>query len=147
MQHLFSSKILACPKCRNVLAAGEEGLFCTNAACWYSKDPFPEVNGKPVLVDFDQSVIQYAHLKNTEASSLVKRTVVFFGIKKMIKKLLSGSNHVSACNFKKLDELMSHKKNPVILIVGGGTVGAGGEKFIEKIKTLLFPLMCIIHPM
>jgi SAM-dependent methyltransferase len=134
MQHLLLSGILACPTCRKLLSEGENGICCINTSCKSSKSPFPEVNGKPVLVDYDNSVIQYTHLKNTEASSLVKRTVDFSGIKRSIKWILNGSNPISTDNFNKLDEMMSKITNPVILIVGGGTVGAGCEKFIEKYR-------------
>lgn len=137
MEHLVASGILACPTCRKPLSVGECEICCTNASCISSKAPFPKVNGKAVLVDFDHSVIQYAHLKNTAASSLVKRTIGFSGVKKSIKKLLNGSNNITTENFNRLDVLMSKITNPLILIVGGGTVGAGCEKFIEKYRNAI----------
>lgn len=134
MKHLILSRIIACPKCKNILSEGEKGIFCTNISCFFSINTFPEVTGKPVLVDFDNSVIKFNHLKNTEASSLVNRTIYFSGFKKSIKRVLNGSNEITKSNFNKLDELISNISNPVILIVGGGTVGAGCEKFIEKYR-------------
>lgn len=137
MEHLLASEILACPICRKLLSVKGNGICCTNTSCISSKAPFPEIHSKPVLVDFDNSIIQYEHLKNTAASSLVKRTVSFSGIKKLIKKLLNGTNKITIINFNRLDTLMSKIANPVILIVGGGTVGAGSEKFIKKYRNAI----------
>ena len=134
MQNLSLSGILACPSCKTLLSVGEQGIWCTNDFCNSSLIHFPEVNGKPVLVDFEHSVIEYSHLKKTEASSLVKRTVNFSIIKKLIKRILNGSNEITVGNFNKLDERISKIINPIILIIGGGTIGAGCEKFIEKYR-------------
>lgn len=140
MNQLLNSEILACPSCRELLSIKGREICCTNALCHYSKSNFPFINDKPVLVDFENSIIQLEHLITFDGSSLVKRNENFSSFNKSIKKLLNGSNQITLGNFNKLDELISGKLNPLILIVGGGTVGAGCEEFIQKYrhKTISF---------
>jgi SAM-dependent methyltransferase len=134
MKRYFFSPILACPVCKNSIIEIDYDFFCSNSLCYHSKKIFPLVNGKLVLVDFKHSIIQYTHIKKTEASSLIQRDENFRGIKKIIKRILNGSNQISKDNFDKVDNLISKIVDPVVLIIGGGTVGAGCEEFIEKYR-------------
>ena len=134
MNQMILSEILACPRCKKKLSLLEKELRCTNLSCNSSKSSFLLVNSKPVLVDYENSIIEFEHIKNTSASSVVKRNQNFFGLINIFKKVINGSNKVSKGNFKRLDELMQNFENPSILIIGGGTIGAGSESFFEKYR-------------
>jgi SAM-dependent methyltransferase len=129
--------IATCPKCKNGLVNNENGLFCSNLNCSNHKFEFLMVNGKPALVDFENSVIEYNVLKNTSAASLVKRSVSFPTIRRVIRKLLNGSGRKTIDNLSRIDTVIAKKNKPRILIVGGGSIGAGTEEFMQKYESAI----------
>jgi SAM-dependent methyltransferase len=48
------------------------------------------------------------------------------------KRVLSGSNKVSSNNFETCSELLNKIETPKILIVGGGTIGAGSHDIVDN---------------
>lgn len=125
-------EITICPKCKSGLISNEHRLFCTQLGCSNHIDGFLMVNGKPALVDFENSVIEFDVLKNTSAASLVKRSVSFPSLRRIIRKLLNGSGKKTIENLSKISTQIAQKKHPRILIVGGGSIGAGTEEFMKK---------------
>jgi uncharacterized protein YbaR (Trm112 family) len=51
----FELEILCCPKCKSELKMDDDSVLCSNLKCEYSSKEFSKVNGKLVLVDFDNS--------------------------------------------------------------------------------------------
>ncbi|MCU0537959.1 MAG: hypothetical protein MUD14_29080, partial [Hydrococcus sp. Prado102] len=61
----FEAKLI-CPKCRSALNKNNDNYHCTNQNCEYSeKLKFPIVGQNPVLVDFEQSILNESDLLKT----------------------------------------------------------------------------------
>lgn len=88
------------------------------------------VEGYPVLVDFEQSVLRKED--TLSVSSVIERRS-YSGVASIAKRLVSPPKKVTAENVDNLIKLLSKgNDNPRILIVGGGTVGQGMEPFYEN---------------
>lgn len=130
----ISLQILACPKCKTSLIQRNDSVYCSSNNCYYSDNKFLTVNGKPVLVDFDQSVIQRESIVESNASSLIDRTTSFSGLRKSLRKALNGDNQTTRLNFEKCSKLLEKTDKPIILIVGGGTIGASMDKLLKDFE-------------
>jgi len=84
-----------------------------------------------ILVDYDDSIIQRNAFINSSTNNLVERTVKHSNIQTFIKIILNGSSDVSKINLEFCSELLKTTSNPKILIIGGGTIGAGCEEFVQ----------------
>jgi SAM-dependent methyltransferase len=90
---------------------------------------YPVVGGQPVLVDFDNSILDRDVFMALQGTSLIgerenKRSI--------IKKVLLGTNDVASSNAKTLlEEVQRLDPKPVILIVGGGTVYEGAQDLYD----------------
>jgi SAM-dependent methyltransferase len=124
--------LYCCPKCQADLEQRNKLVFCGNSQCTNSNTPFYNIDNLLILVDFPNSVINIDTLLITKASSLVKRITKFSRITRIVKKLLNGTNKVSSNNFEFCVKLLREIKNPRILIIGGGTIGAGIETIIKN---------------
>jgi SAM-dependent methyltransferase len=82
---------------------------------------FKCVNGKPILIDFSQSIIKEDWFQNTEENvSIIGKRTHFL---RKIKNLITGSdrNTLKSINiFKK-----NLPKDPKILLIGSGSIGMG----------------------
>jgi SAM-dependent methyltransferase len=84
---------------------------------------FPQVQEKPVLVDFESSVLEYDAVAQTAGQSPIirKRHLPVWAL-----NLLVGENLVAARQTQVLVDLVRQtRKRPRILVIGGGTVGSG----------------------
>lgn len=91
-----------------------------------------EVNGKPVLVDFENSVIDRELVQQTSGASIVPRSSAT-GVRRWLTSMLLGSNRVAPGNIRRfIDLLTKHNERPRILIVGGGTIGSGIDSLYEE---------------
>lgn len=125
-------EFLSCVKCKSNLQKKDDLILCSNNECDYSVRPFSSIDGKLVLVDFDNSIVHLDFIKNTNASSLVKRTENFNIFLNWGKQILNGRSEVSKLNIKTCLDLLSVLENPRILVIGGGTIGAGCELIYIK---------------
>lgn len=115
---------LICPRCAASLA--EDFHRCE--ACLLE---FQQANGMPVLVDFDDSVLEREFVLRSGAESLVprgharrNRTIA------ALLKLIRGENRVATEQVAQLVQLAGGlRPRPRILIVGGGAVGNGLQEF------------------
>lgn len=123
---------LACPRCLGPLA--EDLRRCTSCSL-----EFPEVQGKPVLVDFESSVLDYESVvRTTGQSPVIRKQLPSWAV-----KLLQGENQVAAKQSQTLLDLARRTcKRPWILVIGGGTVGSGlGALYTdESIDLIAFDL-------
>jgi SAM-dependent methyltransferase len=127
-------EILCCPVCKSKLFIRNNNLFCINNNCIYSKSPFIVTSGKNVLIDFYNSIVSKETLVKSSATSLVKRRNIDSNIKTILKRILNGSNSVSKDNFKLCSQLLKEIDSPKILIIGGGTIGAGSETIYKTYR-------------
>jgi SAM-dependent methyltransferase/uncharacterized protein YbaR (Trm112 family) len=127
------SNLLCCPKCKSELKIIDNNYFCSNQNCANFKLKFPYFNQIPALVDFDNSIIDYEQIAYENTSAFIFRDKPS-KFKKAIRTVLNGSNTKSRKNFAACLELLGNLDKPRILIVGGGTIGAGSESIIEKFR-------------
>lgn len=122
---------LLCPICKDKgLAYIRENLFCENTRCIRNKEAFSLVNQKPILIDFENSLINRNAFSKNEAKSLVKRSNSRF--KKWMRKVIRGENNITQANVKELIQRATPITNPKILVVGGGEVGYGLDDLYDQ---------------
>ena len=108
--------------------------FDETGACW-SEDAtgqrvaYPIVAGQPVLVDFDRSILDQEGISARLGDSMIGERS---GKRSWLKQVLLGQNEVAPGNAR---ALLRHATkvggNPVILIVGGGTLNTGARELYE----------------
>lgn len=117
-----------CPRCRAPLAgAAPHGLRCGSAVCELSREAFPVVGGQPALVDFVHSIVTRDGLQSRAGTSAVARHGRG-GLLGPIRRIVTPPNRVSERHAAQLLETLARVAHrPVVLVVGGGTVGNGAE--------------------
>ena len=97
---------------------------------------FNIISGLPVLVDFENSILNEDILKKSGISSPVKRSKSD-GLKKIIKKIISPPKITTKSNVQFIfDEYIG--QNPRVLIIGGATIGQNMERFYHDKNIELF---------
>jgi len=121
--------ILCCPRCKERLyepnnASPNYALACCNSACALSRDGFPDIDGVPALVDFDNSIISRDQCVASRGSSYKPRRRQSL-YQRLRAKLLREPN-VQAQHFAKVfvTEALALHSNPTILVIGGGSIGS-----------------------
>lgn len=133
--------MLVCPSCKDPLLK-KKGKFphfvCTNNKCSFSKKKFPLINNIPLLIPFGLQDCIFKDLDKNKFYNLgskkreISRNPIIF--KSSIKNFLIGKNYHTEKNFKYLVENLKSKSK--ILIIGGGEIGSGSEKFYDECKRL-----------
>ena len=117
-----------CPICESCgLTGNDDGLFCRNRQCKQHATPFSFVNNKPILIDFDRSLVTANSFLNSAGSSVVIRTES--GLKKWIRGIFRGKSGITRNNVGELIQRINLLSEPKILVVGGGEIGAGLDDF------------------
>lgn len=127
--------IARCPRCKATLAAAkpqtaDRAWLCSDEGCAYATAGFPAAENTPVLVDFDNSVVSRdvgapapGRSKGRNRLSETKRT--FLGY-------FFNSNGPTADNARRFLGLVHElAERPVVLIIGGATVGFGAQALYE----------------
>jgi SAM-dependent methyltransferase len=90
-----------------------------------STSHFASVGDAPVLVDFARSVFSRGDLLDSQAESRVERPRMA-GLKLRVKRLLSPPKPITAQNIDEFVRLLLiDNRHPLVLVIGGGTVGQG----------------------
>lgn len=111
---------LICPHCQAPLASAEHEWLCTKCS-----RAFPLVQGIPVLVNFETSVLTPDWALHTGGATLVKRNSPR-SARSTVSRLLNGTNAVATENIQALLAMaLRRRQRPRILIVGGGAIGSG----------------------
>ena len=127
------ASLLACPRCSSSLTGDVATLRCANAACACSAaGPFPTVGRHPVLVDFEQSILRREELSvdRGELPPLRPRRVVE-RLPSPIRAWWQPRNGVAAGNVGRLLSLLD-APSPLVLVVGGGTIGNGVDDLYRQ---------------
>jgi SAM-dependent methyltransferase len=122
--------ILVCPRCRSPLversSKADPELCCSNGGCALSLSPFPFIENQPVLVDFEQSLLDEAMLKAGSGASVRKRDPGRRGLMSRLRRYAIGENQVAR---RFADEFTAGvqrlAETPRVLVIGGGEVGSG----------------------
>jgi SAM-dependent methyltransferase len=133
--------LLACPRCHSPLDPALE--HCGAPGCALAAgNPFPKVGDHPALVDFERSVLDRDTLGGSGGVSLVPR-VARRGPVGLLHRLYSKPNAVARRHALALRERLEREAVvPVLLIVGGGTVGSGAEPLYDdgRLQVIAFDL-------
>lgn len=117
-----------CPKCGTELTLLGKLTFCVNNNCSFSSDGFPMVHGQPVIIDFDDSIFDRKAYEQTDGA-VIARDTSRRSPGSRLHNIINGSNPVAAGNCTRfLNALKLYVKHPVVLVIGGGTIGAGADE-------------------
>jgi len=125
--------LLRCPSCHAGLDpavdAPDGGLVCANSSCRYSRVGFPLVGGKPAIIDFDHSIIARERAATSAEDQAIETSP---GLKERLRGYLMGGNDIGPRNCRRfVAELRKLAPRPRVLVVGGGSRGAGTEALYE----------------
>jgi SAM-dependent methyltransferase len=101
---------------------------CTNVACEYSGAGFPFVDSQPVLIDFATSIFDRGTYRG-DSGSVLQRDVTRRSIGSRLHQFACGKNPIAASNCAKFIELLKEGcEQPLVLVIGGGTIGLGADE-------------------
>ena len=130
----FVFSMLRCPQCGSTLrwALAESRVYCKNENGFCTIDQgFPLINGQPALVVFERSVLQEETLLKSAGGSPIRRAKPAGLVRRTLRKIfqvLNGANPISKSNCDRLlGELLKISPQPVVLNVGGASVGHGAQ--------------------
>jgi SAM-dependent methyltransferase len=116
-------------------------VTCTLENCRLKGRIFPIIDDQPVLVDFDQSVLDEATTIERGAPTLVTRSSSW---KHALSLLVFGDKPMARRNAVRFLEMVKARNahDPVVLVVGGATIGDGAEPLYEEpgIRLIAFDL-------
>ena len=122
--------VIRCPRCRSRVSGTSTDttdLKCLNCDCLFAKEGFPTVNGKPVLIDFQNSVFDKESFFAGSGKSPVQRRPR--SLRVYLSSFLLGRNRIVERCCDRLRQLT--KKNngdkPTIIVIGGGSIGSGAD--------------------
>jgi SAM-dependent methyltransferase len=125
------SDIIRCPRCRARLDALDNRLVCTDRACRYASDGFECAGDQPVLIDFEHSIFDRPR-PGDPMLSVLRRDDMRRSLRNRVLDFFEGSNQIGVENSQAmLRSLKSLSKEPALLIIGGGALGAGVETFLQ----------------
>jgi len=120
--------LLRCPACRGRLLEDDCALRCANNAC---SARFPAIDGVPILLNEKRSVFRIEDIAKGEAlASELQRK----GRHRLLRKLIPGTSRnikarANLANFARL--LLDRSGEPRVLVIGGGTLGAGMDSVLS----------------
>jgi SAM-dependent methyltransferase len=123
-------RLLCCPRCGADLTRHSRFFECSAPGCPYHDGKrFPSIDGQPCLIDFPNSILDEAAA--TTGQSPVERKRKWYG--RLYASIVEAPNSTAEGNIRRLTELAKRRAAehgaaiPVVLVVGGGSVGAGCE--------------------
>jgi SAM-dependent methyltransferase len=120
-----------CPVCKNGKIVKNQGdLFCSNNEC---NNSFLSILGKPVLVNFNNSVIQKEEILSKQGESIIQLNEIKFI--KILKNIIFGHGYVTKKNISKISKNLNSNIDSKILIIGGGTIGSGLSGFYKDFSS------------
>jgi SAM-dependent methyltransferase len=125
------ASLLTCPRCGCHLVESDATFRCVSPACdLRTPDAFPLVGQWPVFVDFERSILERGELESAHSTGPVGRRVTprwsIGRLPPSVRSCWKPRNSVAATNVETLLSLLS-QPSPLLLVVGGGTMGNGVE--------------------
>lgn len=128
-RHVWLAANYCCPRCQSNLEGDGAVLCCTNKQCPGSEG-FPIAGDKPVLIDFDNSVVEESRFRGGDGNSPTRRRPT-----RWWDRFTRARNRVAEANGARYADLLLHRsRHPLLLIVGGGARGAGTERLYSDPK-------------
>jgi SAM-dependent methyltransferase len=105
---------------------------CSNVACEYRDRGFPIIDTQPVLIDFATSIFHRELYNGDHRGSALHRDVSLRSIGSRLHLFTLGSNPVAASNCAEFIKLLKQaSKRPIVLVIGGGTIGLGADQLYK----------------
>ena len=121
-----------CPRCSSSLRDLDVRPSCSNAACEYSRTGFPLIDKQPVLIDFATSIFD-RKMYSDDTGSALERDVTRRSVGSRLHRFTFGKNPIAASNCRKFIELLKQEsERPMVLVVGGGTIGSGADELYNE---------------
>jgi SAM-dependent methyltransferase len=121
---------LRCPITKAKLTREDDRLVAAETSDEQRRE-YPLINGKPILVNFEDSVLNKEAVQSSAAESQIERKD-YRGASRFIKKLLSPEKEETRRNIERLRGLLTDRAKPArLLIIGGGSVGQGMDPFYD----------------
>jgi len=124
-------EILICPNCKVKFEDFNRSQVCINNKCSSFKKTIKNIKGKYVLVDFSNFMISEEDFLNFNSNTNDIRKKSF--IIDLLKSVVYGNSLKTKKNVNNIIHSLN-KKCSKILVVGGGTVGAGLSNFYENYR-------------
>lgn len=131
------ASILRCPICFGTLEItereGVDGWVCINESCQNRKiGAIQDVQGQPVLIDFEQSIVSEESFREAGGGSQIDRQRSAF-VNWMKERILYSDTirRVRRSARRFAEELRQAACRPIVLVIGGGTVGLGMDELIN----------------
>jgi len=119
---------LVCPRCKAAVTIAKDHVLCSNATCLYAGRGFPMVDGRPVLIDFEDSIFRRSGYADGDGS-VIARDHSQSSLKTRLKRLVDGRNPVAADNCETfLSLIKAERSHPRVLVIGGGVLGQGADR-------------------
>ncbi len=115
-----------CPRCKSAIAAiqartSSRAFVCEDSHCELSQTGFPALDGIPVLVDFENSVLCRDEVQRSGGTSYKPRSM---GLLHKLHGFFWKSAGPTAINADRFIAEAKHlDAHPTILVIGGGTIG------------------------
>lgn len=131
--------LLRCPRCGHPLVVDKRDYRCSASSCSFSERAFAQVDRWPVLVDFERSIVEMDSLRASVGGARARaRPWTGAHLPKWLRSMcVKPPNRVAAANIQLLLSLLPDC-SPLILVIGGATVGNGVESlYADKHARLL----------
>lgn len=136
MNTKLNTNYLQCVYCgMSTLFVKNELYYCSNDKCNKFESPYYSIKSKPVLINYDLSLVKNEWITSLDANSIVNRTEGKLKIK--IRNLFRLENNITKNNISVLNNEISKIFKPRILVIGGGEIGNGFEEFYNKFKSCI----------
>lgn len=125
--------LLRCPKTGSMFTERASSGILQDSLCDLSgENLYPKIGKKPVLVNFENSVLGRERLLGSSAQSVVSRNESN-GIFARVKRVLTRTSPVCEANIRSLlDYSSSLGHRPLVLLIGGGAAGEGMQEFFDS---------------
>lgn len=125
--------VLRCPRTKDELTRESPDVLTCPAGHRYGI-----VHGKPVLIDFSDSVLSEEAIMATKAHSQIVRRE-YKGLKARIKRMVSPEKEDTAQNVRQMISDLEQLNRPVrLLMIGGGSIGQGMEPLYDHPDIQIF---------
>jgi SAM-dependent methyltransferase len=134
--------LFVCARCHSGLVRSAAGWRCGSRECpLHAPDAFPLAGRWPTLVDFERSILESSQLLATHGRGDPGRRWPLQRLPPRIRSWWKPRNAVAVRNVAALLHLLSGNA-PLLLVIGGGTVGNGVEAVYAdtRVRVLAFDI-------
>jgi ubiquinone/menaquinone biosynthesis C-methylase UbiE len=123
--------LLTCPRCGHHLVQAEGAFQCGSPTCALGAgEGFPVIGRWPILVDFERSILERRELESSPQTDLASLSQAhkwsIDRLPRWARSWWKPQNRVAARNVELLLSLLD-RPSPLVLVIGGGTIGNGVE--------------------